>query len=140
MTHLREKFSVAAPNMDRHSSRRIVSAWIAAMWVTAIGSLLPGFILHSTVRAIPMNDKLIHFLIYTALAVLPVLGFGSFWTGLLCATLMIGFGALLEAAQLLVPERSAELADMAANASGVLIGIVLGWLWKAARKKEEHLR
>jgi VanZ family protein len=119
--------------------------WIAAILalVAAIvaGSLAP----QQPVAAERISDKLGHYLAYFALA-LAVSGISSprrLWRDMLACFLL---GALLEAAQAVLTEhRSAEWADLAANAAGVATAWLLaahgraGWglragTWLARRR------
>jgi VanZ family protein len=67
-------------------------------------------------------DKVLHFLVYGAIAAL--LGLGTEARAPLAVTLaVIGFGAVDELRQLFAPGRSAELADFLADAAAaVLVG------------------
>ena len=109
--------------------------WLAALTATVVGELLPG---NSTamhwVGATHINDKTLHFTAYAVLAFLPVFGF-KLRSGIPLAASMILLGVVLELAQRLVPFRSFEIADMMANAMGVLAGMVLalmGQAWMAS--------
>jgi VanZ family protein len=76
---------------------------------------------------LPGSDKVWHGGSYLALA-LPVCILFSRAAGRWRATiLLVLFGAALEVAQLLVPRRSFEWADMAANTTGVAVGMLLSF-------------
>jgi VanZ family protein len=102
--------------------------WLAAITMTIVGELLPG---NSTpmrwIAATHIGDKTLHFAAYALLAFLPVFGFKR-RRGIAMALSMILLGAALEFAQRLVPGRSFEIADMVANALGVLAGGTLALL------------
>ena len=109
--------------------------WYAALAATVIGELLPG---NSTpmrwVGATHINDKTLHFTAYAVLAFLPAFGW-KLRCGVAMAASMILLGVALEFAQRLVPSRSFEVADMIANALGVLAGMALalmGQAWMAS--------
>lgn len=73
------------------------------------------------------NDKVNHLLGWGALAVLGCLG----WSARLRLVLLLwGAGFVLEGAQGLTGYRVFSLADGIANGAGLLIGLVLVWLWE----------
>jgi VanZ family protein len=86
-----------------------------------------------------VNDKLLHFFEYAALAVAVTWGLShlmslpaaSRWAALFGAL----YGATDEFHQRFVPHRSADLADWAADAAGAALGALLTWLvlrrWRA---------
>jgi VanZ family protein len=100
--------------------------WALALLLVVAGSLLPAssaplralFFLH-------INDKLLHFLAYIVLAFLPTLHESRPATGLLIIGLIF-LGVLLEFGQIYSNGRSFEIADMEADAAGVLCGLLLG--------------
>jgi VanZ family protein len=108
--------------------------WFAALGATVIGELLPGNSMPMRwVAATHINDKTLHFTAYAVLAFLPVFGY-RMRRGIPVAASMILLGVVLEFAQRLVPSRSFEVADMMANALGVLTGMTLalvGQAWMA---------
>ncbi len=109
--------------------------WLLAMAVVITGELLPGDSpALAWIGASHISDKLLHFVAYTGLAVIPVFGF-SLPAGLASAASMILLGIALEFVQRLVPGRSFEVADMVANALGVLTGVALGLLGRQLRSR-----
>ncbi|MGE5647004.1 MAG: VanZ family protein [Acidobacteriota bacterium] len=102
--------------------------WLVAIAVVAAGELLPGNSRPMEwIGASHISDKLLHFSAYTGLAFIPVLGF-RLRAGLVAAASMILLGIALEYGQTLVPGRSFDSADMAANAAGVFLGASIGLL------------
>ncbi len=71
-------------------------------------------------------DKLAHFAAYFALALLPFAGFRDARRARAASLSMLVLGALMEACQSFIPERSASVLDMAANALGVACGLFAG--------------
>ena len=71
-----------------------------------------------------VSDKVMHFSAYAVLALVPAIGL-QFSIAIPCivANELVGVG--LEFAQLLVPDRSCDLYDAAANTAGVLVGTAL---------------
>lgn len=94
------------------------------LFTVAIFSLIPS----QALPPLAIGDKAEHLLAYVALS----------WTGVLAARgrrvelrtglLLVVLGCVLEVLQMLVPGRSADLRDVAADALGVLLGIVLARL------------
>jgi VanZ family protein len=72
------------------------------------------------------TDKFEHALAFAVLTVAAFLaGRGGRRGAGIAALAMFGFGCFIELAQTQVPGRSAEWADLAANASGIVIGLLL---------------
>src|SRR5690606_19817592 len=69
-------------------------------------------------------DKANHVIAYVALAMLGRFGFpaASFWKLGLC---LLAYGGLIEILQGMTPDRMADWADLAANAIGIVIGLVV---------------
>lgn len=106
-----------------------MAAWVLAVAIVVTGSLLPFVVLSRLPSvAVPDDDKAAHFISYVVLAILPVVATDLLRTGVRCALAMIPLGIVLELLQRLVPGRSFELADMAANTLGAFTGIIVG-LW-----------
>jgi VanZ family protein len=111
--------------------------WLLAMAGTIVGELLPGNSAPMRwVAATHINDKTLHFTAYALLAFIPVFGF-QLRRGIPLALSMILLGVALEFAQRLVPSRSFEIADMVANALGVLAGIGLALVGRASMRVVE---
>lgn len=89
----------------------------------AVGSLIPGEYL----EGISIRDKVMHALAYFLL----MLWFAGlyrrerYW---LVALALFAFGLALDVAQAGTSSRSYDLADVAANAGGILVGLALAWL------------
>jgi VanZ family protein len=76
-------------------------------------------------ESLPTNDKVGHFLAYSALSFNLLLLCNSTKQKVLGILFAIGYGLLMEFCQGLVPERDPSVYDMMANSTGVLIGFVL---------------
>ena len=99
--------------------RVLLILWLLQLVFVISGSLLP----EDQLPPLPLeNDKLIHFLSYVLLGLLPVLSTARARTGLIVAGLMPVLGVILEAGQSFIPGRSAEAGDAVANLFGVLVG------------------
>lgn len=68
-------------------------------------------------------DKLNHMLAFAALGSVARLGTLRPWPWV--ASALLGFGGLIELLQMLTPTRSAEWADLLADALGIIIGLAL---------------
>jgi VanZ family protein len=85
-------------------------------------------------------DKLYHVAGFAMLAAWAALLFRSRQALLLRGLMLIGFGALMEAVQVLLPWRSGDLGDFVANTSGVLLGLAIAFtpladaLWRLERR------
>jgi VanZ family protein len=106
--------------------------WLLALSVVVWGELLPGYSAPMRwVGATHISDKALHFVAYFGLAFIPVLGF-RLRAGILTALAMIPLGVALEFAQLHIPARSFEVADMIANTCGVAAGIAFALVARRA--------
>jgi len=116
---------------ERNANRWIAVAW-AASWV------LLGWLMLSPRPevAVPSGmDKFVHFAVYLVMAS-AAYGFCRTRRGLgVVALLTLALSALFEYGQSFVPGRSFEAADLAANATGTLLGYLLaaGLLMRSAR-------
>ena len=112
--------------MRRLTTRMVLALWTVSVLLVVIGSLLPeSSLLRLHYDAIAPNDKVVHFMGYTVLALVPVALLELVGLGIALAASMIPMGVLLEFLQRLVPGRSFEIADMVADSLGVLLGILL---------------
>lgn len=102
--------------------RCALAAWIAALAVVTIGSLLPA-LGPSSEHGL---DKMVHALGYLILALLPFAAFENRRNAVAAALFSIPFGFAIELAQGFVPGRSGDVWDAAADAAGALAGIALG--------------
>lgn len=103
---------------DRRIRKTLFGLWCLAWLIIAVLMLTP---LINPVR-VPHSDLVAHFLAYACMA-FGTVGFshrGRELT-LLAATTIAG-GVALELAQGLVPSRTVDILDMAANTLGVMVG------------------
>ncbi len=107
-------------------------------WIVTVGYCLAVLVLMTQPvpdvprPAIPHMDKLVHFTIYFGLAAIISIGIRrsnpsaaplhQFLTPLVAAS---GYGALCEFLQRLVPERTFDWADIAANTAGALTAQII---------------
>jgi VanZ family protein len=99
--------------------------WLLALSVVVWGELLPGYSAPMRwVGATHISDKALHCAAYFGLAFIPVLGF-RLRAGIFTALAMGPLGVALEFAQLHIPGRGFEVADLVANTCGVAAGIAV---------------
>jgi VanZ family protein len=99
--------------------------WLAAAIAVIVGSLLPGSSFPMrTLGQLNISDKVLHFAGYAVLAFLPSLH--ERWPAV-TATLLgaAALGVLLEFLQRLSWGRSFEVADMLADACGLMCGLLV---------------
>lgn len=111
-------------------NKKLLVIWIASLGLVAFFSLTPCDGLH------PKQgwDKVSHFAAYAWLAALPALCMASRSKTVLMAGFAAFFGLLMELGQTMVPGRTFDLWDIAANCSGVLLGLALGTSLLAIKK------
>jgi VanZ family protein len=101
--------------------------WSLSVVLVVTGSLLPaGSPIIRAVGMLPVSEKVLHFCIYTWLALLSLIIVRRRPIALLVAFAMVLLGVTLEFGQKLVPGRAFELRDMFVNSLGVLTGVLLG--------------
>jgi VanZ family protein len=112
--------------LQRHKRNMILGLWAVLICCVVIGSLLPSSSsVMKAVGGLHINDKVLHFCAYVALASLPVIGFEDRRRGMVAGISMFLLGILLEGCQHFSPGRSVELGDVLANGAGVSCGILL---------------
>jgi VanZ family protein len=117
------------PNLNTvRSHHREVSLTVVFVWLLSIG--LVSFLSLTPRVEFPVEfrsaDLVYHFLAYLWLSTLPFFGIRSFGIGSVCALMLVPLGVSLEFLQTLVPGRCFSVADMTANTTGVIFGILLG--------------
>ncbi len=115
------------------------------VWGPAWAMMVLIFVLSSMSGLPPapggIDDSVAHALEYAVLAALLVRGFtgarwrgmgvGAVWRAVLLATL---YGVTDEVHQRFVPGRTAEIADLTADAAGAAVAAVLIWAWSIVRR------
>jgi VanZ family protein len=124
----RRQYVAAAPDVDIYGAAMIVSVWAGLLLATAIGELLPGdstpIKLLSQSR---LNDKVLHFSAYAALAFVPIFGL-RISSAVICVLTAEVAGIGLDIAQSFIRERSCDPYDILANTVGIVAGIVIALL------------
>lgn len=93
------------------------ACFLVATFFLATASVVPRDRLPSHT----VHDKLLHFAAYATLGLMAMLAVRSRQRQITVMLLLVVLGIALEFAQILVPGRSFELADMAANGLGVYL-------------------
>jgi VanZ family protein len=107
-------------------SRTALLLWSVAVTAVIVGSLLPASTLNGMhYDSLAPNDKVVHFLGYAMLALIPIALLELLSLGLVLAASMIPMGICLEFLQRLVPGRSFEVGDLIANSTGVILGALI---------------
>jgi VanZ family protein len=117
--------------------RMVLYLWAGALLMLVAGSLMPhagppdtGFWL----------DKILHIGVYGYLACCPVILFRNRKTALFLAVAMAPLGLGLEIGQMQIGGRDFSAADLLANNTGVVIGLVAGMICRLkmhyARRRE----
>jgi VanZ family protein len=98
-----------------------------AVCVVSVGSLLPSS--SAPIQLVSgVSDKLLHFLAYVVLGLLPVLWAGRWRQSIVMVLAMVALGLALEYGQIFVPGRGFELADLVTDDAGLLCGVLVGRL------------
>jgi VanZ family protein len=100
----------------------------------AIGvlSLLPErFLPHidHSVSVILRSDNTHHMIAYTILTILGLMSYQGVKRRAIVIVTITALGATLESAQLLTSSRSAEFGEFLFNCMGVMVGVVVVWIW-----------
>ena len=104
-------------------------SWIRAGWrllfvLTVLAVAWLAFTPHPPPRATTGWDKANHALAFCAMA-LAALGGWPRAPGWAVPAALLGYGVLIECVQAVVPGRSAEWADLLADAAGIALGLLL---------------
>ncbi len=111
--------------------RWLRSAWIAGMVAFLIISIVP--LGRSPLLGVEMADKIAHFGVFLILALLPAAtGVVRIRTALVVLILL---ALASEGLQAMVPFRSCEVADIAADLLGMLSGLALGAFLSGLRRR-----
>ncbi|MDX1598872.1 MAG: VanZ family protein [Marinobacter sp.] len=110
--------------------------WQLALFISVIAILY----LATTSTPYPMpsspNDKVNHLIAFTELAILARLGWPRISAIWLVAPALVLFGLAIEVIQSQLPYREFSLADLAADAAGVAIGLLP---WPGVKRKTDIL-
>ena len=112
----------------RFASLSLVLYWLALF----AGTHIPG----GSVPSVEVSDKLLHAVAYAGLSFLLAWAIPNWGKGLShvgwAAGIAFAYGCIDELTQMLVPSRSCEIADLAADTVGIVCGItcylILRWM------------
>jgi hypothetical protein len=111
--------------MLKHTNRRLQLYWWLLTGTIAVASLVPHDYLPNSILGSDLNWPWIHFLVYLAVAILPVLAW-RLRSGLAICLGMAGASVGLEILRGLVLYRSIRVQDIVVNLLGVAAGSLLG--------------
>jgi VanZ family protein len=101
----------------------VIPIWVLSVCLIGLYSLIPRV-------ELPVDfwnaDKVYHFIAYSWLGVLPIIGFASRKVGATASLSMVIVGLSLEIGQSYVPGRVFSFVDMGANSLGVVVGMICG--------------
>ncbi len=123
-TALRSDWQKPSTSRVLRKVARIASFCLAIYWLAIFaGTHLPG----SSIPAVAVSDKILHVLAYTGLSfllawALPTLG-KSLTHVTWAAVIAVTYSCLDELTQMLVPSRSCDIYDIAADCVGIAIGL-----------------
>lgn len=118
----------------------LLTLWTVLIAAVVWASLLP--VTSPPIQAIErleVSDKLLHLLVYLALAFLPGIAFGNRRRAFQSAAAMFLLGVLLELAQNFAPGRGVELDDLLANTAGILCGLIAALRFPPRPQRESPL-
>lgn len=111
--------------------------WTILICAVVAGSLLPAASPPVVAKdRLHINEELIHFLAYMALAFLPAVLLRPRRLGRSAAAAMFLLSLLLEMAQTAVPGREFELSDLLANAAGIVAGLLAAQAFQKRPSRE----
>jgi VanZ family protein len=120
---------VLSVNLAFMARKPLLILWALTICAVAVFSLLPGTAAPVVaMERLPVSDRLVHFLVYMVLALLPASSIRPRQRGQYSTGAMFLLGLLLELAQIATPGREFELGDLVANAIGVAVGILIARL------------
>jgi len=112
---------VKPPLVGTRRLRRLpVLIWVVGVVGIVVLSLVPK------AAPSPRIDEYVHLAAFAFLAALSLLAFRRPRSAALSIVSVVVVGLIIEAAQSLVPGRSASLEDVAANLAGVAVGVIVG--------------
>lgn len=110
---------------DFRLPRLWVAGWLGMLALVAIGSLMPSSGLPDV--GFPGADKLQHGVGYAAMSAYAAMLFATRRARWTAAAGLLAFGIAIELAQgAFTVDRSSELADVFANAAGIVAGLLVG--------------
>jgi VanZ family protein len=108
--------------------RRVLTVvWGLLVCGVAAGSLLPASSPEIVaVSRLHVNDKVLHYVAYLVVSMLPVAVFPNAKAGMRAGLSMFVLSLVLEALQRFSPGRAVQAGDIVSNAAGVACGVLLG--------------
>ena len=102
-------------------------------WLCAVAAVIVSLVPTTGAQLFDLQDKVAHVVLYASLYFIAVQAYGSSFSLLLLAIMVIGFGLSLEIAQSMTSYRYGDIWDFVANS----IGVIAVWLLLLMRGKPE---
>jgi uncharacterized protein YacL len=99
--------------------------WIICVAITIGLAVMPGGL-----PMYPGADKMLHCLVFCILMLWPATTFDRKSNVALAAVFLLGIGILMEYLQTFIPGRSAELMDVVFDGVGLIVGTIIGFLFR----------
>ena len=102
-------------------------------WLCAVAAVIVSLVPTTGAQLFDLQDKVAHVVLYASLYFIAVQAYGSSFSLLLLAIMVIGFGLSLEIAQSMTSYRYGDIWDFVANS----IGVIAVWLLLLMRGRPE---
>ena len=102
-------------------------------WLCAVAAVSVSLVPTTGAQLFDLQDKVAHVVLYASLYFIAVQAYGSSFSLLLLAIMVIGFGLSLEIAQSMTSYRYGDIWDFVANS----IGVIAVWLLLLMRGRPE---
>ena len=102
-------------------------------WLCAMAAVIVSLVPTTGAQLFDLQDKVAHVVLYASLYFIAVQAYGSSFSLLLLAIMVIGFGLSLEIAQSMTSYRYGDIWDFVANS----IGVIAVWLLLLMRGRPE---
>ncbi len=110
----------------------VVVMWFLALAVAAAVAIIPNFMIIEN-----HEDKMLHVTGFCLLMIVPAIVVYRLGTVALCAAVLFALGAGMEILQQTVAGRESSLEDITANAAGIALGLVIGYLFRSEYNPSE---
>ena len=128
MKNLFRKDNLLKPEWN--TNRSILIYWLLVLFLLFIGSFIP---LTAIIHHFFLLDTIIHMILYSVLSFIPIILFKSRKNAFLLSLAMTPIGYLYETIHIFVTEESFNAINVLANNTGVLAGIVTGFIVRLKR-------
>lgn len=108
---------------------RIVKVYKTLLWVSMVIVLILSLIPMHGPASVSGQDKLHHFIAYAFLCWLAIQSYRHRFSIISIGLALVFLGLVIELAQYFTGYRYAEIADALANTAGILLVVMLTYLW-----------